>query len=207
MQNKWTTTFEQGINLTKIFLGGIDSELSTTKRVRTMEEFKKKKSIHRWNLKRIPKYEKKWAENRLKRAVERKEFQAKVKDNPDWFYYHEINYWVERKTLMNDTIRNNIHLILHNPTFSNAQKREGIDYLIKLEEMAKHVNPKLAPDELPRRARQSTPDTACDPDMRPKFPMDYKEMMAQAEAAMIPEEIPRRYFPSENKPRIYAHDY
>jgi len=108
---------------------------------------------------------------------------------------------------LKDSIRQNIHLILHNATYSHAQKRKAIDFLIKLDEIAKHVNPKLAPDDLPRVGHRTTPDTTGDPDQLPKFPKTYNEMIAQAETVILPEEIPRRYFPPEAKPKASAFEY
>jgi len=168
---------------------------------------RKKKSSEEYLAKKLKKFGERWAANRKKRGEERRAFLAKVKDNPEWFRYPELDYWIERKHLLNDTIRKNIHVILHNPTYSKQQKVNAIDYLIKLEAIALHVDPKLGPDELPRVARRTTLDTTSDPDLNPKVPKTFHELIAQAEMVILPEEIPRRYAPPEQKPKYLKNEY
>jgi len=108
---------------------------------------------------------------------------------------------------MKDTVRNNIQLIFNNASYNDDQKRRAIDFLIKLEDMSKLVDPTLAPDELPRRATKGTPDTTCDPDLIHKFPKTFSELVLQAENNILPDEIPRRYFPPESKVKPYRSEY
>jgi len=69
------------------------------------------------------------------------------------------------------------------------------------------VDPNIAPDELPRVSKNRTPDTACDKEQMAKFPQNYEAMIAQAETNILPEDIPRKYYPPEGKPHTYKNDY
>jgi len=69
------------------------------------------------------------------------------------------------------------------------------------------VDPKIAPDELPRVKKNITPDTAADKEQLSKFPQNYETMIAVAETNILPEDIPRKYYPPEGKPHAYHNEY
>jgi len=193
--------------VSKTLASDLDDDLSKTRRKRIMADTRRTLNWRRFIKKRLEKYGPKWAKNKAKRQEDSKAFLEKVTNNPDWFFYHSINYWIEKKHLQNDGIRLAIPPIMNNPSYSDKQKREAIDFLLKLDVIGKHVDPKIAPDELPRVARKGTPDTAADPEQLPKFPKTYNELVALAENNILPEEIPRRYFPPEGKPKYTKNEY
>jgi len=175
-------------------------KLLDSRRRRTVLLHRIKLRYLRWNKKRKEKY----AEKRKARAEFKHkhhlQFTAMAKQSSNWYYYHEVNYWIHKNALLHPVVRSAIPLILNNPSWTHKQKRDGLDTLQRYIRNALRFNNAFYRDlyaGLWRPGHKTTPDTTKDPDAT--LPTTYEAIVRKAESAMPPEEVPRRYIPPIGK--------
>lgn len=131
--------------------------------------------------------------------------QDRINDPENWFYYKEINFWIERKHLLNSHIRRAIPVLLKNPSWTNKQKKDALRYMIRTIDEAEQK-----PQEwYQKRAsyykgvrgprNQTTPDRTKEDGF--EFPSTYEELISKAEASMLPADKAAKYSPPPFQPK------
>jgi len=144
--------------------------------------------------------------------ADRKTKRELVATNPDWFWYEELKYWIQRRHLENVQIRGTIAALLHNACYTNEQKRETLDLMIKYIDGAEN-QPQAWYDHkykyykgiAKENPQHTSPDYTKDPLF--KMPETYDELIAAAEAEMTHEERMARFAPSKHPPRVTLMNY
>jgi len=191
---------------------GYITQIEDAQSKRLRNERKAQYRLDKWKAKIQEKYKEKNTARRERRLAARKLKAEEVRTNPDWFFYQELKYWIHKKHLTNLQVRSTIQALLKNPSYTDQQKRDALDYMIKVLDGAENQPKEWYENKwqyykglATENPQHISPDYVKDPDF--KVPQSYDELIESVEAEMTYEERAARFAPSAYKPKYSFLEY